>query len=444
MAGADRISLLPLEIKISLLSRLRVKDAVRTSALAHSWRHLWTLLPCLQLHCGLDRLGLVIPRDDRFDSLWMERVHEFVSPLRGPVLDFQLFYCCPDSDGQSIPLLQRLLDLLLRKGGVEKLLLYNFSNAYRVVISLSGFHALKELELSDCHLVLPTGFPGFNRLTKLLLVDTQISSEDINLLIHTSTNLTSLVNLTLIASKDPLSVNFSFPLLRCLQFCITDSVERVSISSAPCLEKACISFDSSLINSMSEKLARITLGLVTSVAMVSSLTLGFDALKNFSLVALPFNFTFSRLRFLSFYLNMDTVDKRMYDASIWLLKSMPFLEELEIELWGDNSSQTNGVVILMRELLAKKHDGFACLDRTLRSVTIDMYKLEVTASITMAHIFLLNAKVLKELKIVFATGAKVMPSMIEELQKLDLISSDAKVVIFDRIKKKKIILCMNN
>ncbi|KAJ3708809.1 hypothetical protein LUZ61_012514 [Rhynchospora tenuis] len=411
MAGGDRISILPLEIKISVLSRLDFKDAVRTSAVAHSWRHLWTLLPRLHLHSFVDLLGLGLRRDFGSDPIWLERVFHLVSSLRGPILDFQLaFYCCPERHS----LLQRLLNLLLQKGDVETLHLQNFNQRCLAVTRLPCFHALKELDLCYCHLILPADFPGFNRLTKLDLIDTLISSED---------------NLSL-------PVNLSFPSLRHLVFTFTD-FEGVPLFYAPCLEKACI-FHCDFLNlkPTSEKLAQLILGLVTSVAMASSLTLGFDALKNFSLVTLPFNFTFPRLRFLSFYLNTDTMDKRMYGAFVWLLKSIPFLEGLEIELWGDDLSQTNGVAILMRDLLAKKHDGFACLDRTVRSVAIEMNKLQVTASITMAQFFLLNAKLLKELKIVFATGAEVIPSMIEELKKVEIISSDAKVVLFDWINEK--------
>ncbi|KAJ3708810.1 hypothetical protein LUZ61_012515 [Rhynchospora tenuis] len=407
MAGTDRISLLPLEIKISLLSRLDFKDAVRTSALAHSWRHLWTLLPRLHLSSCTDLLGLGVPTTDLiFDSIWLERVFHLVSSLRGPILDFQLaFYYSPDYESLTTFLLQCLLNLLLQKGGVETLHLQNFNHRRLAVTRLPCFHALKDLYLCDCHLILPTGFCGFNRLDKLNMLDTLISSED---------------NLSL-------PVNPSFPLLRHLVFTFTD-FERVSLFSAPCLEEACI-YHCDLYNYTSEKLSQVTLGLVTNVSMVSSLTLGFNALEYFSLVALPFNFTFPRLRFLCFDLNVDTVDKRMYDASVWLLRSMPFLEELEIQLTGDDSSQTNGVAILMRELLEKKHDGFACLDRTMRSVTIIMCKLEVAAIIPMAQFFLLNAKVLKELEVAYETGDEVMPNMLEELQKVEIISSDAKVVI---------------
>ncbi|KAJ4748741.1 F-box protein-like protein [Rhynchospora pubera] len=413
MAGGDRISVLPLEIKISLLSRLKFKDAVRTSALAHSWRHLWTLLPRLSLSSCSHPLGLARSSPDiYFDAIWLQRVHDLVSSLQGPILDFQLAFCYgADTESDMTPLLCCLLDLLLRKGGVETLHLQNFNHRRLAVTCLPSFHALKELDLCNCHLVLPTGFCGFNRLTKLDLLDTLISS-----------------------SHDlRLPVNLSFPLLRHLIFTFTN-FEMVSQISAPCLEKACI-FHCDLCNFTSQKLAQVTLGLVTSVSTVSSLTLGFNALEFFSLVALPFNFTFPRLRFLRFNLNVDTVDKRMYGAFHWLLRSVPFLEELKIWLEGDDSSQTNGVAILMRELLPKKNGGFACLDRTMRSVTMSMDKLKVTTSITMTQFFLLNAKVLKELKIAYWSGGEV-PSMIEELQKVEIVSSDAKVVIFDCMKKK--------
>ncbi|KAJ3708143.1 hypothetical protein LUZ61_011848 [Rhynchospora tenuis] len=442
---SDRISSLPLEIKISLLSLLDVKDAVRTSALAHSWRHLWTHLPRLRLNYRKERdqLGLGLGLTDAaFHTMWMERVVHLVSSLRGPIIDFRLSYYC--SDHQSV---SSLLNLLLQKGGLRKLWLcnYNHTSSVRPLISLSGFHALKVLKLSECHLVLPTGFCGFNHLTKLQLLGTQISSDDFNLLIRTSRNLTSSVRLELEAVQDPLSLNLSFPLLRFLQFIVTDSVERVSITSAPCLQEACILHGFHL-TSTSEKLARVTLGLVTGVAMVSALTLGFDAFKYFSLVALPFNFTFPRLRFLTLYVFICSGDERMYDASVWvwLLRCMPFLEELELTLVGNDSSRANEVAILMREL-AKKNYGFACLNRTLRSVTISMDELKVTASVTMAQYFLLNAKVLKELKIVYVIGSEVVPTVIGELQKVEIISSDAKVVIFDSKKKREItMLYMNN
>ncbi|KAJ4794418.1 F-box family protein [Rhynchospora pubera] len=423
MEEGDRISILPLEIKLSILSRVEVRDAVRTSALAQSWRHLWTLLPCLRVAYIRDKLG--VPGHDydmTTSATWMGRV---------PIFHFELTHSgLPYFVDDQSPLFQSLLHLLLLKGGLETL---HLSVEWgRAVIFLPSFSSLKRLQLYGCHVILPAAFRGFSRLTTLDLFSVKISNDDLDLLIHTSNNLTTFVKLDCVTSVDSLSVNLNFPLLRHLNFSINESIDEVSVISAPCLEQAHISL--SCTNYNPEKLARMILRLVTSVAVVSSLNLSVDVLEYFSIVALPFNFTFPRLRYLKFLLNIDTMDKKIYDAFIWLIRSMPYLEELEIELRNDDSSHGNGIAILMRELLVNKHDGFACLDQTLRSVTISMVgKLDVVSSITMIQFFLLNANVLKLLKIEYLMIYEDALSMIEELQKAEVTSSDAKVVIFDRI-----------
>ncbi|KAJ3700921.1 hypothetical protein LUZ61_004626 [Rhynchospora tenuis] len=340
---ADRISFLPLEIKLSILSRVEVRDAVRTSALAQSWRHLWTLLPCLRVAYMGDKLG--VPGHDydmTTSASWMERVHHLLSSLLGPIFDFELTHSgLPYFVDDQSPLFQSLLDLLLLKGGLKKLDL--FIDMDHVVINLPSFSSLKVLQLYGCHVILPAGFRGFSHLTKLDLFYVKISNEDLNLLIHTSNNLTDLVRLDCVASEDPLSVNLNFPLMTHLDFSINEFIEEVSVISAPCLEQANISLICTNYNP--EKLARMILRLVTSVATISSLDLFIDVLKYFSIVALPFNFTFPRLRCLKFLLNIYTMDKKMYDAFIWLIRSMPYLEELQIELRNDDSSQTNNVAI---------------------------------------------------------------------------------------------------
>ncbi|KAJ4765539.1 F-box/FBD-like domain protein [Rhynchospora pubera] len=432
MEEGDRISILPLEIKLSILSGVEVRDAVRTSALAQSWRHLWTLLPCLRVAYIRDKLG--VPGHDydmTASATWMGRVHRLLSSLRGPIFHFELTHSgLPYFVDDQSPLFQSLLHLLLLKGGLET---FHLSVEWgRAVIFLPSFSSLKRLQLYGCHVILPAAFRGFSRLTTLDLFSVKISNDDLDLLIRTSNNLTTFVKLDCVTSEDSLSVNLNFPLLRHLNFSINESVDEVSVIFAPCLEQAHISL--SCTNYNPEKLARMILRLVTSVAVVSSLNLSVDVLEYFSIVALPFNFTFPRLRYLKFLLNIDTMDKKIYDAFIWLIRSMPYLEELEIELRNDDSSHGNSIAILMRELLINKHDGFACLDQTLRSVTISIVgKLDVVSSITMIQFFLLNANVLKLLKIEYLMIYEDALSMIEELQKAEVTSSDAKVVMFDRI-----------
>ncbi|KAJ3686271.1 hypothetical protein LUZ61_015435 [Rhynchospora tenuis] len=438
-AEVDRISFLPLDVKVAILSRLSINDAVRTSALSPSWRHIWTHLPCLRLSSGDDPLGYPLDDDDddTVHSRWIQRVHSLVSSLRGPLTSFHLsFFGAPDD--QSV--LQSLLDLLLQKGGVQTLHL-EFPESQ---ILLPWFHSLQVLRLDGCHVVLPTDFQGFHLLETLVLFFVQISNEDLDLLLRTSNKLTHLGILNCHASRNPLSVNISLPLLRHLDFDFPQFIGKLSVVSSPCLERAGFCFQ--LANSNLQNLAPMMLRLVTSIAMVSSLKLEFDVLKCLSLVILPFNFTIPRLRFLRFYLNVDTMDKRVCDAFFWLLRTMPFLEELVVNLHrGDDYDQVDRVAILMRELLVKKHDGFACLERTITVVRINMFTLDVIASIAWIQFFLLNAKRLKLLRIGYFRGGDLfMPSFIEELHKAEVTSPDAKVMFFNCVTHQTTNLCMND
>ncbi|KAJ4797504.1 F-box/RNI-like superfamily protein [Rhynchospora pubera] len=433
MSGTDRISSLPSELIVSVLCRLPLKDAIRTSALARSWRHLWTFRAGLHLGwCG-DPLGDTrsIKGDYPVASSWIDRVHHVVSSLRGPLLHFDLYErFCPDQS----PLLQRLLDLLLQKGSVQTLgLLLPSYVSDRVVLHLPSFHSLQRLALSRCRVVLPTAFQGLERLSTLTLQHVQISNDDLNLLIHISNTLTAFKGVDLVASEDhPYSIKFNLPLLRFLEFGISNSVDKVEVVSAPCLEQASIlSYTFPSI----EKVAAVTVGSVTSLVMVSSLNLGLNVLKSLSLASLPSYFTFPRVRRLKLYLNVRAMDKRTYHAFIWLLRSMPSLIVLHLKL-GDYLIDTNGNDILMRELLLKKQDGLSCLKQTLKCVRIDTWNLNhLMTGITSVKFFLLNARVLKLMEVVYWTGSEVEPSMVEEIEKAKVTtSSKAKVVVIHGIK----------
>ncbi|KAJ3704119.1 hypothetical protein LUZ61_007824 [Rhynchospora tenuis] len=429
MEGADRISSLPSEVIVSILSHLPIKDAVRTSVLACSWRHLWTFRSHLSLGWSGDPLlfgDTCNSGRQPVASSWIERAHHVVSSLRGPLLHFA--FCQRFSSDQSA-LLQRLLDLLLQKGSLETL---HLSTGW-VAIHLPSFHSLKKLELYRCRIVLPTGFQGFRRLSTLSLHRVQISNDDLNLLIHISNNLTTFKAMDFVASENhPYSIMFNLPFLRSLEFSINEYVDKVEVFSAPCLERASIS---SYAYFKFKNFASVNLGLVTSVVMVSSLNLDFNVLKSLSLAALPSNFTFPRLTYLELFLNVQTmdIDKRMFNAFIWLLRSMPLLKVLDLQL-GEYSIVDDRVDIQMGEFLLKNHHGISCLDHTLKCVKIRTKKLNsVMTSITLVKFLLLNAKVLKLMKVAYWTGSEVEQSVIEVLQNVkETTSSNAKVAIIRR------------
>lgn len=107
-----------------------------------------------------------------------------------------------------------------------------------------------------------------------------------------------------------------------------------------------------------------------------------------------------------------------------MLTEVTILQSFDLEPTPSESH-----AILLSECM-KKQDGSRCLNQSLTSVTIKMSKLNVITSIWMIRFLLLNANVLKLMRIEYNKGCEVEPSMIEELCKAKVTSSDAKLVIW--------------
>ncbi|XP_078174790.1 F-box/LRR-repeat protein At3g26922-like [Carex rostrata] len=426
MAGTDRISALPLDIKVTILSGLTIKEAVRTSSLAHSWRHLWTFLPGLEV----GPLSVDQNASRLADSRWFDLLHHLLTSLRGPFLYFAI---CNGFGADQSARLQALLDLAFQRGGVEVLAIRDLHG--QVVVHLPYFHALEVLHLSDCDLSLPLGFQGFNKLLILELLQVCISNNDLQLLIDTSKQLSIFKCYLASDGDDPYSVTIRSQTLTNLEFGIYEAIERVRIDSAPRLEEVHITG----ADDLSEEFAPVTLGLLSGITMVTFLELTCDVLKTLSPIgarcALPV--TFNNLRCLKLSMSTLAVEKGMYDVFTCLLRSAPLLEKLHIRSFDHEPSPSESHAILLSECV-KKQDGFRCLNQSLTSVTIKMSKLDVITSIWMIHFLLLNANVLKLMMIEYNKGCEVEPNMIEELCKAKVTSSDAKLVIWRCKEKVKI------
>ncbi|KAJ1701025.1 hypothetical protein LUZ63_000804 [Rhynchospora breviuscula] len=434
----DRISALPEETKVSILSRLPITDAIRTSALSHSWHHLWTFLPGFHAYLHFKNKG---PGPN------LDNVGHILSSLRGPIRHFSL-NCFPRKNQRSC--LQHFLDLIFQKGGLWNLSL-NCSGAMSRVQLLS-FHALKDLDLRFVNISLPGDFGGFHQLTSLKLHDVCISQPDFQSLIDGSKKLTS-IELSfnrIMLPKDagfngqPVSLTFNCPLLKYLSFdfyfdfdCGEEYSVKPKMIYAPCLDSVNVTASTETDSPLEELvwIGSAALKFMADIAHISHLSLNFNLLMCLPQVDVPHTLRahFQQLKCLKLIGQLCYMDGRMFKVLCCLLRSMPSVENLELqyhEPWGfEKEKRLSECDPVHPNEYKKKEDGYLCLDQTLRTVAISMKNLRGLEDIMwMVHFILLNANVLELVKITYSNDNKVKSRLLENLCVVEKASAKAHVV----------------
>ncbi|GAA0176110.1 hypothetical protein LIER_29165 [Lithospermum erythrorhizon] len=181
----DIFSDLPHSIIETILTKLPLRDAVRTSVLSSRWRYEWTTITQLVFD---DKC--VPPSDDRasFENCLMNFIFRVLFLHDGPIHKFtlisQFLQSCPDID-------QWLL-FLSRRDIKELVLQLADDEWFRAPSCLYSCHKLTRLELVRCELEPPLKFKGFLNLKNLTLQQVVISQNDIEHLISSCPLLESL------------------------------------------------------------------------------------------------------------------------------------------------------------------------------------------------------------------------------------------------------------
>lgn len=218
----DFISDLPQSIIESILTRLPIRDAVKTCILSSKWRYRWTTLTHLVF-------------DDKCVRLYNDRVLvenflvKFITRAlflhHGPIHKFQLstsyLQCCPDID-QWILFLSRsdIKELVLELGEGEW---------FRVPSCLFNCKKLTRLELFCCEFDPPPTFKGFPCLKSLSLHQVLVAPEAIEGLISSCPLLESLS----LSYFDSLALNIRAPNLKYL--CLEGEFTDICLESTPLL-----------------------------------------------------------------------------------------------------------------------------------------------------------------------------------------------------------------
>ncbi|GAV80216.1 F-box domain-containing protein/LRR_2 domain-containing protein/FBD domain-containing protein [Cephalotus follicularis] len=218
----DSLSDLPQSIVESILMRLPIRDAVKTSILSSKWRYKWTMLPELVF-------------DDECVALSNDRVLvenslvKFITRAlflhQGPIHKFQLsisyLESCSDID-------QWLL-FLSRNDIKELVLVLGEGEWYRVPSCLFSCKKLTLLELFRCEFDPPCTFEGFLCLRSLNLHHVLVAPEAIESLISSCPLLESLA----LSYFDSLELNIRAPNLKYL--CLEGEFKDIFLENTPLL-----------------------------------------------------------------------------------------------------------------------------------------------------------------------------------------------------------------
>ncbi|CAL5088112.1 unnamed protein product [Urochloa decumbens] len=341
--AADPLTSLLGHLLDDILTLLDVRDAVRTSALSRAWRRRWESLPALSLSF-LDRPGTPPEAVDSVLVRYAGRISRF---------SFHL-------DARSARRIDDWLLAFSRRGGVESICL-------RSSLGSSGYFSLHSCIFSCVHLEflelhngkippLPEGFVGFPVLKELKLVRVTLPTNG-EACVIAGPNLHSLEIISLY--EDDYDWEFG---------------------ELPCLEDATINLESYAYELDFEEF-------LAGVAQVRKLTI-YICYKPFFVGNLldTLEYTFVNLR--SLFLHTHFRETHSILSTLCLIRSAPNLEELEIEIEG-NQNQQQGIEAnaefqntewtndLCANLQVVKMHGIGCLSNEMCFIELVLSKATV-------------------------------------------------------------------
>lgn len=220
--GEDFISDLPQSILENILTRLPIRDSVRTCILSSKWRYKWATLTELVF----DENCVPISSDRvPVEKSLVKFITRALFLHQGPIHKFQLstvhLQSCPDID-QWLLFLSRndIRELVLELGEGEW---------FRVPSSLFNSRKLTRLELFRCEFDPPLTFTGFPCLRSLNLHQVLVAPEAIESLISGCPLLESLS----LSYFDSLDLNICAPKLKYL--CLEGEFKDIHLESTPLL-----------------------------------------------------------------------------------------------------------------------------------------------------------------------------------------------------------------
>ncbi|KAJ0986957.1 hypothetical protein J5N97_005313 [Dioscorea zingiberensis] len=404
-SGVDRISFLPINVIETILMGIPLRDAVRTSILSHMWRHRWKNIPQIVFDEKSFPLSECRTGSD-FEKKMVKSIDQVLFHHHVQIHKFTLVtYVKSPSD------IDRWI-LFLSRNGIKELTLAIWWNYvfYKLPSCLFSCKEITRLKLRNCIISLPEWFTGFSNLTVLNLQYVDITEENLQLFISSSSHLEELV----------LEGIYGCPQLRiCSQTLVRFSVDacfdELYLESVPILTTASISLweDSCMeapIYGAECNLIKV-LGRLPSLVRLELIYPTLETLVRGDVpVRLPMT---TQLKHIAIGINFEAMKQIL--SALCVFRSSPFLKVLNIKVFLDKDAAGEYEQDFWK--VQDLHGSFDCLQlMEVKNFTGTKSELRFIECV------LANAPILERVKIYLETNLKIKPNtavgVLSELLKL--------------------------
>ncbi|WVZ73587.1 hypothetical protein U9M48_021875 [Paspalum notatum var. saurae] len=343
---------LPSDILHYIISQLPIKEAVRTSILSKHWKYIWCFRKSLEFSYKSlfkDKRSIIPNHLVKKQDL-IERVDTILNQHSGiGVEKLEVYFSLHNEHAEYI---DRWLKFAIAAKTKQLILDFTFvqpekepySFPFQLFDATTGSH-LQSMKLGSVSLKQPADIKVLRNLTKLELVDVNMTNEELETMLSNCNVLEFLgisrcLMLTSLRTRSPLNhLNHlhvsDCPLLQQLELSfglITLEYEGPLIPLASQSTLRNVSIKSSDICSA---LAYIFTKLPSTLPCLEMLTIGCEEFERANILDMPLKFTY--LRHLRLELNFASLETRTTDVLdlACLLEAAPYMESLEIHMWMD-------------------------------------------------------------------------------------------------------------
>ncbi|XP_019245734.1 PREDICTED: F-box/FBD/LRR-repeat protein At1g13570-like isoform X1 [Nicotiana attenuata] len=391
-----------------ILMCLPCKDGVRTSVLSKKWRYHWCRLAKFELDESLWRTQ----KDRLYPTVRLAKiVYQLLTHHEGPITKFKLRIA--HADLKECPEIDNFIYFLSRKGIQHLVLHLPEDGIYKLPSSLFICSQLRHLNLHDCLIHPPPAFKGFDRLVSLELCRVTISSELLGSLISHCPLLEQFV-LKISESLNIIEINA--PMLRSFDF--TGSISSICLKNVPLMAKASLMHEGSSREAENFDYAKF----FESCSSLEHLLLNFKYGKFFAdetPTRLPFDL--NRLKHLRLS-NIVVKESYKLSCALCLIRSSPYLEYLEIEIYGYYDGAPESLELERFSDITFNH---------LREVTLIKFG-RTTLEMQLIKLLLAKSPMLVKMLIYPVFNLETTSEILDELSKFGHASPKAVIVYYDK------------